>query len=348
MSAEYPVFASLKGKRILVSGASGFLGKAIVQALSENGSQVRGLVRSRERSAVLEQWPGVKIIKGDIKNADSMMESVLGCQYVIHCAAKLSGDWEECYAVNVCGTENLARAAFTAGCRCFLHISSVVVCGYDVTGEVDESTPLAPANDAYSLSKAAAELALREIAEQSGFPYCIIRPGAIYGPEARLWTEQLFRLARRPILPFMGTGKGSIAAIYVRDVVDICLLAIASDQAIGEIFFATPYPSPRWREFLLAYASLCGGTRWLSIPLAMVRLLAKLSTLGAPAGSLRSLLPVLVDYANRPLNYRNDKARMSLNWRPRVSLAEGVQRCRPWLSERGLLGCGESREIHHL
>ena len=107
-----------------------------------------------------------------------------------------------------------------------------------------KNAPLAPANDPYSQSKAAAEVALQEVAEETGLPYSIIRPGAIFGPSARLWTGAIYRLVRRRPLLFPGNGNGSIPAIYVDDVVDLCLLATRNEAAIGETFHATPQPSP--------------------------------------------------------------------------------------------------------
>ena len=325
-------------ERFLVSGASGFLGRAITKTLARDGASVRALVRRPERARDIAHVPAVEIVIGDITDAGRVLEVTADCHHVIHCAASLSGSWAEARRVNVDGTVNLARAAAAAGCARFTHISSVVVTGYDVAGDVWESAPLAPANDPYSQSKAAAEVALQEVAEETGLPYSIIRPGAIFGPSARLWTGAIYRLVRRRPLLFPGNGNGSIPAIYVDDVVDLCLLATRNEAAIGETFHATPQPSPSWREYLLAYAALAGGWCWRSLPMSMVRVGAQLARIGAKTGSTRALLPTLLNYGSRTVCYRHDKAQELLGWRPKVSLVDGVQRCRPWLIESGLQG----------
>ena len=321
---------------ILVSGASGFLGRAVVRALADMGQSVRALVRRPERGAALAELSTVTLVQGDILDGERMMSVVDGCGTVIHCAAALFGGREVSRRTNVDGTVLLARAAAAHGAR-FVHISSMLVYGYGVRGDVRESAPLAPANDHYSRSKADAEIALRELAAETGLPYTIIRPGAIYGPGARLWTGFMFRLANRRPLLFPGSGRGSIPAIFVDDVVRLIIRAAEDEAATGQAFHATPQPAPTCREFLLAYAALAGGNRWFGLPMPLAKLAARVASISAPKGSMRALLPDILDYVNRVVCYRNDLARERLGWQPQVSLAEGVERCRPWLEERQLL-----------
>ena len=245
---------STNSERFLVSGASGFLGRAITRALARNGAVVRALVRRPERARDIAQLPAVEIAIGDVTDAGRMLEVIADCYYVIHCAASLRGDWAESQAVNVDGTVNMARAATAAGSARFTHISSVVVTGYDVEGAVWESTPLAPANDPYSWSKASAEMALQEVAGKQDYLiplYALARSMA-----RRAHCGAIPSTVSRGGGPcfFQGMVAGSIPAIYVDDVVDLCLLTLWKEEAIGETFNATPQHRPSWREYLLAYA----------------------------------------------------------------------------------------------
>jgi nucleoside-diphosphate-sugar epimerase len=329
---------ALNGRRVLVTGASGFLGGALARALADAGAAVRGLVRLPSRAGYIADYPNIDLATGDLADADSLVRALDGADTVFHVAAALGGAPEKQHRVNVGGTRALARLAAEAGVRRFVHISSVAVYGFaGLPDRVIEETPPSPAAYAYSATKLGAEHALREVAAETGLGFSIIRPGMIYGPRSNPWTVQMFRLSRRWGTPFIGDGRGHAMPVHIDDVCELTMLLADHPAAAGEAFNCTPDPGVSWRDFLSAYAALKGRARWLGIPPVTVRALAPVIATLAPRGSLmkdfRDLLPLNM----RPVTYSMDKARTLLGWQPQVAFADGIQSCVPYLKDIGLL-----------
>lgn len=325
---------SLKDQTVLVTGATGFLGGALVSRLSADGATVKALVRRPERDRFIRNLPGGELVSGDITDADRMREVVQGSDVVFHVAAALGGKLDSQYTVNVQGTRNVVEASVQAGVKRFVHVSTISVYGYRNRSDVTESTPYDPGADPYHITKVMAEKMLIDYA--AAMPYSIIRPGMIYGPRSQMWTKTMFRLAQKRVI-FLGDGSGSAYPIHMEDVVDLTVLLGHHPAAVGEAFNCTPDPSPTWRDFLGGYARLAGHDRWISLPPIVFRVVAPIVSALAPKNSqardLQDLIPFLTNY----ITYRMDKARDLLGWQPEVSLEEGIQSCVPYLKEKGLL-----------
>lgn len=328
---------SLQGKTVLVTGATGFLGGVLARKLAEDGVNVRAMVRRPDRDHYIRDMPNIDLIQGDIAQPDTLKSACEGCEIIFHVAAALSGDLTHQMIVNRDGTRFLTHAAAETGVKRIVHVSTIAVYGYKNTADVTENTPPNPGHNPYDVSKLAAEQALKEVAAVRGIAYSIIRPGMIYGPRSGMWTGQMFKVARRKPTVFIGSGSGSCYPIYVDDVVDLMLLLASHPKAVGEIFNATPDPSPTWRDYLGAYARLAGHQSWLGVPAPLMKPVAALAGLFAPPnGSLKDL-PDLLPFSQRYITYKTTKARELLGWSPRVSLEEGTARCAEWLREKGLL-----------
>ncbi|MBC8098241.1 MAG: NAD-dependent epimerase/dehydratase family protein, partial [Armatimonadetes bacterium] len=267
----------------------------------------------------------------------TLAAAVQGCQLVIHSAAALHGNLAAQSAVNRDGTYALASAAVAAGVQRFVHVSTISVYGYRNTSDVTETTPPAPGYDPYPASKLAAERALQQVAAATGLAYSILRPGMIYGARSGMWTGQMFTLARRRPTVFIGDGRGSCYPIHVDDVVDLTLTLATHPAALGEIFNATPDPSPTWRDFLGAYAALAGHQQWLGIPPALLTPIAALAGRFAPKDSPLCDLPDLLPFSQRYISYKMTKAATLVGWQPRVPLADGIAGCADWVRSVGLL-----------
>lgn len=336
-----PTLPTFTGKTLLVTGATGFLGRALVERLARHSDalEIRLLVRNLQRAERLKDLPRVTIFQGDLTQPDTLPDAVRGCQIVFHSGAALGGDLALQMAANRDGTRNLATAAANAAVERFVHVSSIAIYGYRHHQDVIEETPPSPSYDPYNVSKLAAEQALKDVASAHQIDYTIIRPGMIYGPGSRAWTGQMFRMARRSLTIFIGSGKGSTYPIHVDDVIDLLLIAATHPNAVGETFNCTPDPSPTWREFLGGYARLAGHAdgRWLGVPPRLlwpvIQLIARLS----PAASRQRDLPALLPFSQRYITYKTDKARRLLGWTPKVSLQQGIDGTAVWLRERGLL-----------
>lgn len=329
---------ALEGQRVLVTGASGFLGGALARALAAQGAQVRGLVREPSRGGYIAGQPNIELAQGDLADAESLRRAVEGCTVVFHVAAALGGSPDKQHAINVEGTRRLAQIAAEAGVRRLVNVSSVAVYGFrDMPERVTEETPPSPTLYAYSTTKLGAETALREVAAQTGLDYAIIRPGMIYGPRSNPWTVQMFKLSRGWAVPFIGDGHGYAIPIHVDDVCSLTMLLGHHPAASGQVFNCAPDPGISWREFLGAYAALKGRSRWLGIPSWIVGALAPVIALLAPRGTLFKDFPAVLRGNLRQVTFSTEKARRLLGWQPKMSLAQGIQSCVPYLKEIGLL-----------
>lgn len=327
----------LRGTSVLVTGASGFLGAALVTRLSQIGASVKAMVRRPQRAGIIQNLANVVLVEADLVREATLPDAVADVAIVFHVGAALGGPLAEQRKVNVNGTRALAKAAVEAGVKRFVHVSSIAVYGYGVRGRIHEYHPQQPGSPAYNKTKSEAEQALLNVAEQQDLPFSIIRPGMIYGPRSRAWTRSMFRLARVRPTPFVGNGRGSAHPVFVDDVVDMLLHCAIHPNALGEAFHCTPDPAPTWREFLGAYAVLAGHSQWLGIPVPICRVVAGLTEMvlrarNNPQDALR-----LVAYISSDVTYSMEKARTLLSWTPRISLHEGIRHCIPYLHEQKLL-----------
>jgi len=326
------------GKTVFITGATGFLGGAMARELAAQGALVKALARRPGRDKYLQGVPGIEMVSGDLSNVTRLAEMMRGCETIFHAAAQLGGTYAVQYPANVIGTRNMAQAAAQAGVKRFVHISSAAVYGPRIPAVVTEDTPLNPGANPYNITKAEAETALIEVAQQTGLTYTIIRPGMIYGPRNGMWTANLFRLAARRPLFFAGDGSGSAYTIYVDDVIDLALTAAQHSAAVNEAFNAVNDPAPTWRDFIGGYAKLAKNDSWVAIPTLILQPVAYLIEVylrlrGEPQG-----LPSLMnDFFLPRKRISMDKGRRLLDWQPRIALDEGIARCEPYLREKGLL-----------
>src|SRR5262245_18068680 len=287
---------TLVGKAVLVTGATGFLGGALATRLARDGAHVRALARRPESSHPLLATPGVEIVRGDVTDGARMHDVIRGCHVAFHVAGVLNGSITTQRRVNVGGTQAVLEAAAEARVARIVHVSSAGAYGFGGRGDLSEDVPLEPGHAAYGVTKAEAEVVVRTVARAQGLEHSIVRPGMIYGPGSRVWTDAAFKVARRKPTVFPGDGSGSIPTIYVDDVVDLMTVLAVHPAAAGETFNCTPDPSPTWREFLGAYAALAGHDRWRALPVAPLRLVARLVAAVAPDDTRLKDLPQVIEF----------------------------------------------------
>ena len=211
--------------RIAITGASGFLGGTLLDALPSS-SHVRILSR--------REWdPDVRpkhldVILGDLDDDAALAQLVKGANTVVHCAASMGKkDSQKSWRINVEGTARLARAAARAGVSHFVYVSSISVFGATRTTKVigEKTIPkhLQRLNP-YARTKYEGELEVRRIGQETGLGYTIVRPTNVYGPGSGPWFEQFASLLRRLPVAF---GRFLVDIVYVDDVVDGLLRAAA-------------------------------------------------------------------------------------------------------------------------
>ncbi len=245
--------------RILVTGASGFLGCRLVERLVlGERAPVRALAHRPGRSLRLARLP-VEIAWGDLRDRSSLARAVAGCQVVVHCAVRGGNDRRASREVNVEGTRRLAEAAIREGVERFVHISTIAVHSYSPPPEVSESSPMVPCGDVYAEGKIEAERELTKLMRRGALEVTILRLGNLFGPFSAAWTVRPLKHLRDGIVTLVDEGRHASNSVFVDNAIDAILLAIGQKSAAGEVFFITDDPTS-WRDWYGHYA------RWLGDP----------------------------------------------------------------------------------
>ncbi len=240
---------------ILVTGASGFIGRHLTGRLLERGQPVRVLTRRPERLPA--EWTGrVEIVAGSLPDSRAIETAMKGASLVFHLAAELR-DPPAMHAVNADAPRALIEAAQKAGAKRFVHLSSVGVIGADGAGEVNENAECKPKNE-YERTKREGELAVLRFAEKTGFDTVVIRPTIVFGEgvEGRDSMLEWMRAVRDGRFRFIGT-QAMANYVYVGDVVDAMLRLSERPSPGGEIFHVAD-PAPM-RDFVGAMADALGA-----------------------------------------------------------------------------------------
>jgi nucleoside-diphosphate-sugar epimerase len=328
----------LRGKTVLVTGATGFVGSALCRRLSDLGITTKALARREGRDRYIRDLPHVDIVMGNITDAERMEVVMESVNIVFHVAAALSGDIHHQRRVNVEGTRHIMEAAHEQGVERVVHVSSIAVFGYEhPTGKIDERQKPTPSAEAYSLSKAEAEDVVVTLGEKYALPYTIVRPGGIYGAHSALWTTTMFKLATRKPFIFVGDGRGLAPLIYIDDLIDLLIISATHPSAKNQAYNACYDPAYTWDEYLGAYARLKGEHRWRGLPIGIIKPILQFVSLFAPAYSQLKIAPQAIGFLAKPIHVEAQKAKQDLNWRPKTTLQEGIQACVPYLRDKGLL-----------
>lgn len=302
--------------KVLVTGADGFLGRALVFALQEANYEVVAVAR---RSA--EGYFAVDDING---NTD-WRTALSSCEIVVHLAACVhqmhdnnTDRLAEFYRVNTEGTLNLACQARSLGVKRLLFISTVKVNGEERNFPYTEADIPAPVGD-YALSKWKAEQGLRDLMEEGGMEIVIIRPPLVYGPEVKGNFQSMVNWVRKGLpLPLGGIyNKRSLIALdNLVDFIKLCVDRERSPLAANEIFLIADGVNVSTPELLRAIACAYGRALWLiPVPERWLKMAAKL--LGKTIEMDRLLGSLTVDIS---------KARRLLGWSPRISMSNQLRK----------------------
>jgi nucleoside-diphosphate-sugar epimerase len=318
--------------RVLVTGASGFLGAHVIARVAALGTPTLGLGRDAKRCAALEA-AGHEVVRLDLsKPFDAATDQALdGVDAIVHCAALSApfGRLADFETANVTATRNLVDFARRQGVRRFVHISSPTVCfAYrDQLGVREEATLPPPVNHYARTKRQGEEIVLA--APETG--PLVLRPRGIYGAGDRTLLPRLLQVARQRPLPLFRDGKARIDLTYIDDVVDAVLAALsAGSTAEGQIFNVSSgevVPVRRIAEMACARAGV--QPRWRKMPLLPAMLAAGV------AETMAGLLPgrpepPVTRYGLGLFAYAQSldiaKAARMLGWTPKVSFEEGLDR----------------------
>jgi len=244
----------------LVTGAAGFIGSHLCEALVKSGRKVRGLVEKKSRNIEFVKNLGVELVYGDLLDKESLKPALEGVDTVFHLAANVrpqkwvysrTGLLNEFNKVNCEGTKNLADLA-KGRVKNFVFYSSIAAAG--VGPMMDEASNTMPGTD-YGMSKRNAEEYLLELHKKEGFPVRMVRPGSVYGPRNFNMTP-LYQFLNMSFCPTIGKGNNSLPFVYVENLIKATLLVEEKGKA-GEKYFAVEDPVTM-RDFANGSAAALG------------------------------------------------------------------------------------------
>ncbi len=218
--------------KALVTGATGFVGSHVVEALRRRGDQVTVLARSARKADALVRL-GARTITGDLHDDAALARAVEGQDEVYHVAGLVAARSEaEFLASNREGTANLVAAATRASSPRLILVSSMAAAGPAARGTpLTGEEPPRPVT-AYGRSKLAAE----QVVIAAALPWTIMRPPTVYGPRDREILK-VFRLARFGVAPVFGDGTQELSAIHCGDLAEALVAAARSEAAIGRVYY---------------------------------------------------------------------------------------------------------------
>jgi nucleoside-diphosphate-sugar epimerase len=313
--------------RVLVTGASGMLGRAAVTALAARGDEVTVLQRRPAGLAVRE-------LLGDVADPAAVSRAVDGQDAVLHLAAKVDvvGGWHEYVQANVRGTRAVVAACLQAGVGRLVHVSSPSVAhgGSALVGVGAGPADPARARGHYSRSKAIAELEALA-ADDDRLAVLVVRPHLVWGPGDTQLVARIVERARAGRLPVIGSGAALIDTTYVVNAADALVAAVDACGAVhGEALVVSngePRPVAEVLARLCAAAGVPAPRR--RVPFRLARA-AGAAVEGVWTATGRRDTPPLTRFLAEQLAtahwFDQRRTREALGWTPRVSLAEGFAR----------------------
>ena len=324
------MIATLESHKVLVTGASGFVGSALCGYLIKRGHNVIGTVRKLPVSPV----SGVDYqIVGDLGTSAAWSDDIFsGVEIIIHCAARVhvmieyaQNPLNEFRQINTEGTDALARSAANAGVRRFIFLSSIKVCGESspLSSPIDEISPTNP-KDYYGISKLEAEKSLLNIADETGMETVIFRLPLVYGPGVRGNFIKLLKMVDRGVpLPFslVNNLRSLININNLTDVIEICL---KDPRAVGRTYMVSDGEDVSTAQLIVKMAhALERPVRLWPCPLRLIELAGMLT--GRSDEVSRILGSLQID---------SKKIYNELGWVPTYTLTQGLSQISAWYHRR--------------
>ncbi len=324
--------------KTLLTGATGFIGSHLAEALVHSGCELRALVRPSSDCALLERL-NVEMIRGDLRDGTAVQSAVKNCRYVYHLGAHRTQHGtsrKQYFETNTQGTANLAQAAIAASVARFVYVSSTGVYGILKKGPVDENTSTHP-NTYYRESKFLAEKALLSSHRKQGLPVVIARISGVIGPRSSSWLN-LFRAIATGCFRNIDTKEKHSHIGYVSDVVNGLRRCAETPGIEGQRYLITGKAPIKTKDLINLIAQQLGTLcQRPGVPAA------PFSALIDAAQALYTWLGYELPYAHRYEFFIKEnvfdisKAEKDLGYRPEVSIKEAVQRTIEWYREQGCL-----------
>lgn len=326
--ATEPEARSADQRLIAITGASGFVGRALVRRLVGRGDTVRAVVRSRRSAEVVAALGATPVLAG-LDDTTALVSAFSRADAVVHLAGETdqSKPAEVFWRTNAEGTRRVAAAAVTAAVPVMVHMSTeaVLADGRPLV-DVDERTPIPAAHAGkYGASKAAAESAALAVSDR--LRLVVLRPRLIWGPDDTNLLPQFAAAARDRRLVWFDGGTYATSTTHVDNVVQATILAVEKDQARGIYFVSDGEPIP-FREFISALLETQGvATPDRTVPRTPIALAARAADWLWAHLPLPGQPPVtgeVLAIMGHRVTVDDSRIRSMLGYRPVVSRQDGL------------------------
>lgn len=305
---------------LLVTGANGFVGRALCKELLARGFQVRGATRKACRLAGEVD----NAIVGEIGGATNWVDALRGVDIVIHLAARVhvmhdesKDPLAEFRTVNTQGTEHLALTAAACGVKRLIYASSIKVNGEETSdGHIYSELDIPAPQDPYGISKWEAELTLKRVSQQTGLEIVVVRPPLVYGEEVKGNFAQMMKVISNGTPLPLGSVQNQRDLVYVGNLVDALIVCALHPSAAGQTYLVSDGQSVSTPELLKHLADAMGMPICLfRCPIMLLRIAGKITGKSMQIARLLGSLQV-----------NSDKICKQLNWHAPYTLQAGLER----------------------
>jgi nucleoside-diphosphate-sugar epimerase len=326
--------------KILVTGGTGFTGKALVKRLLDDGHQVVALdYKEGLKTQELSGW-GAHVVIGSVTDKDVVKRSMDGVEIVHHLAAafrEMNVPDNYYKEVNVEGTRNVLEAAFAQKVKKFIYCST---CG--VHGNIDnppdgEEAPIHAA-DYYQQTKYEAEPIVNEFFKK-GMKTVILRPAAIYGPGDPERFFMIYKRVASGTFPMFGNGKTLYHPLYIDNLIDAFILSMEEGRGDGEAYLIADEEYIEIEELVRKVAkSLNVEIKIPHYPIVPMIIAGHIcEKICKPLHITPPIFPRRVDWYRQNRAFKIDKAKQDLGYLPKVGIDEGLKRTAEWYKKESYL-----------
>lgn len=290
------IMSPFQGKRIFVTGGSGFVGTRLIETLVlDHGAKVTALVNRANAGALrMARFP-VDFAFGDIRDPRAMLEATKGAEIIIHMAYGMSGTDEQQRAITVKGTSAMVDAGVAHGVSRFVNVGTAAVYFGAPDGTIDETAPRRKwGNWIYPDSKIEAEDIVMDAVGKRRLPGTIVQVAGVYGPWGGTFTIGPIRALQSGRVVLVNGGTGISNATYVDDTVQAILLAAVRPGAVGETFLIRGPDRVTRQELYAAYEKMLGFTSTVGMTLAEIKQARRKEAAGAMKSAPRRMLQAMM------------------------------------------------------
>jgi nucleoside-diphosphate-sugar epimerase/predicted dehydrogenase len=324
-------FQTMGRARILVTGATGLIGRHLVRQLLQKGDRVRIFVR-RQPSAEFMNDSNVEVFLGDLGDPAAVDQAVAGTKIVYHLGAAMKGGAHDHERGTVCGTQNIVESVLRHDVQRLVYISSLSCLHAAASGRdsvVTEDWPIEPSpikRGDYTQAKTEAEKIVRDAVRDRHLRAVVLRPGRVFGPGMTLLTPEVARRMGN-LFVILGDGTRELPLVYVEDVVNAIILAAENSSFDGRVFHIVDRTHITQNQLVDDYILKNAiGAKVIHLPVTVLyglalglEVLSKVLKRAAPLSVYR------VKSALARMQFDCSRAENEIGWQPRVGIASGLQ-----------------------